>query len=393
MSKTILSSHDTRTPLSVSVSVSDLPLVIHPGKLHAHWAEAARVKGFDLIARVHDRLHVALRCQTCGGIHVSRHYVLTSAQPLCPHCVESRWRETALAAGLRWLGRDAAHRHYGHYGLPCGHTARRQFSFVDRIAAGAVAVRCETCLVAREEAEAARFGWERRGRDPNGNVSYRLYLHHCGHEQRIAVANMRWGQCDCAGCGQSWTAKPSFIYLLDIRQPQTKRHYLKLGYSSHPVKRHRHQLGLPKSAEVEVLRVVAMPTGHDACAMEKAAHTRLKREHPEALVPHPEFSDLMNVVSEIYTRESLSLLHETLDQIEAAIGDRTGIRNPDAPAAPPHTTADNEPDNAQDDPEAPPPTASPTRTPAPPQLRRKPQPVTVSRGRHPILRRHWGLTG
>ncbi|AEM41244.1 hypothetical protein KVU_1405 [Ketogulonicigenium vulgare WSH-001] len=75
--------------------------------------------------------------------------------------------------------------------------------------------------------------------------------------------------------------------MLKIRHLQTKRHYLKLGYSSHPVKRHKHQLGLPKSAEVELLRVVAMPTGHEACVQEKAAHAHLKHVHPESLVPAP----------------------------------------------------------------------------------------------------------
>jgi len=285
MSKSTLPSQDPLAPLSVS----DLSLVIHPGQLHEHWAEMARRKGFTLIARVRDRLHVALRCQSCGGIHVSRHFVVMKAQPLCPHCIETRWRTTAIAAGLTWLGRDTNHRHYGHYGLLCGHTARRQFTFVERVAAGAVAPRCETCLVHREEAEALRFGWTRLGRDPRGNPNYRLYRHNCGHEQRIARANLQWGQCDCAGCGQSWTAKPSYIYLLDIRHPGTRSHYLKVGYSSHPVKRHKHQLGLPKDADVAVLRVVAMPTGHDACAREKAAHARLKRQHPEAVVPHPEY--------------------------------------------------------------------------------------------------------
>ncbi|QEU07412.1 hypothetical protein [Paracoccus yeei] len=358
MSKTTLSSHDPRTPLSAT----DLPLVIHRGKMHAHWAEAARAKGFDLIARVQDRFRVALRCQTCGGLHVARYFVVMTAQPLCPHCIEARWRATALGAGLTWLGRDPGHRHYGRYDLPCGHESRRQFTFVERVASGAVSARCETCLVHREEEEALRFGWTRLDRDLQCNANYRLYRHHCGHKQRVAVANMRWGQCDCAGCGQSWTAKPSFIYLLDIRHPGTRRHYLKLGYSSHPVKRHKHQLGLPKDADVEVLRVVAMPTGHDACAMEKAAHARLKRAHPQALVPHPEYADLMNVVSEIYRPEALSILQATLDRIEVEIADAARTQFPVAVSAPS-------------------------------QPRRKPWPATTPQGRHPILRRHWGLTG
>jgi len=389
MSKTTCSSHDTRAPLSAT----DLPLVIHHGELHAHWAEAARSKGFTLIARVQDRFRVALRCQTCGGLHVARHFVLMTAQPLCPHCVEARWRATATAAGLTWLGRDPDHRHYGRYLLPCGHAAQRQFTFVERIAAGAVAPRCETCLVHREEEEALRFGWARLHRDPQGNPAYRLYRHSCGHEQRIAVANMRWGQCDCAGCGQSWTAKPSYIYLLDIRHPGTGRHYLKLGYSSHPVKRHKHQLGLPKDALVEVLRVVAMPTGHGACAHEKAAHARLKRAHPEALVPHPEYADLMNVVSEIYRPASLSILHDTLDRIEAEITDTARNRIPDHLSTPPGIAASNDPEAPHDAPETPLPAAPTTRTPAPSHPRRKPRPAGAAQDRHPILRRHWGLTG
>lgn len=389
MSKTIPSSHD----IHASLSVSDLPLIIHPGPIHEHWTEAARDKGFDLIARVRDRLHVALRCQTCGGVHAARHSVVMSAQPLCPHCIEARWRQTALTAGLTWIGRDQDNRHYGRYGLPCGHVSRRQFAFVDRMARGKVAARCNICLIMREEDEAQKVGWVRVGRDPKGNASYRLYRHTCGHEQRIAVGNMKWGQCDCSGCGQSWTAKPSSIYLLDIRHSGTGRHFLKLGYSAHPLKRHKHQLGLPKDAIVEVLRVVAMPTGHDACACEKAAHSRLKRTHPESLVPHPDYADLMNVASEIYRPESLPLLHETLDRVEADIVDAARIRTPDPISPQSRSVGPTDPETMPDTPEAHPSTLSARRIPARTQSRNRPQPRTTSRDRSPILRRHPGRPG
>ncbi|REF73507.1 hypothetical protein [Paracoccus versutus] len=385
MSTTILPSH----ALHHLLSVSDLPLVIYPGKMHAHWAEAARAKGFDLIARVRDRLHVALRCQTCGGVHVARHFVVMNAQPLCPHCIEARWRETALAAGLTWLGRDPDHRHYGRYLLPCDHEVRRQFSFVERVASGEVAPRCETCLVHREEAEALRFGWMRLGRDPQGNPNYRLYRHSCGHEQRIARANLQWGQCDCAGCGQSWTAKPSYIYLLDIRHPGTRRHYLKLGYSSHPLKRHKHQLGLPKDAEVEVGRVVAMPTGHDACAREKAAHAELRRLYPEAVVPNPEYADIMNVVSEIYRPEALAILQKTLDRIETEVAAGACIRTPNGLSDQGQIAGGNNPETPHSDPEAHTPDEAVTRNPEAMLQDR----AAAWRGRLPILVRHWGLAG
>jgi len=385
MSKTILSSHDIRTPLSVS----ELPLVIHPGPIHAHWAEAARAKGFDLVARVRDRLHVALRCQTCGGLHVARYSVVMTAQPLCPHCIEARWRATALAAGLTWLGRDPDHRHYGRYLLPCDHEVRRQVSFVERVASGVVSARCETCLVHREEEEALRFGWMRLGRDPQGNPNYRLYRHSCGHEQRIARANLQWGQCDCAGCGQSWTAKPSYIYLLDIRHPETRRHYLKLGYSSHPVKRHRHQLGLPRDAEVDVIRVVAMPTGHAACAMEKAAHARLKRAHPDAVVSPAEYADIMNVVSEIYRSQALAILQKTLDLIAAEVATGACIRTLNDLSDQGQIAGGNNPETPHPDPESLVPAEAVTRN-SDAMLHDR---AAVWRDRLPILDRHWGLTG
>ncbi|KRW98009.1 hypothetical protein [Paracoccus sp. MKU1] len=384
MSKTTCSSPDTRAPLSAT----DLPLVIHHGELHAHWVEAARSKGFDLIARVRDRLHVALRCQTCGGVHVARHSVVMTAQPLCPHCIEARWRATALAAGLTWLGRDA-HRHYGHYRLRCGHTARRQFTFVERVASGVVSARCETCLVHREEEEALRFGWMRLGRDPQGNPNYRLYRHSCGHEQRIARANLQWGQCDCAGCGQSWTAKPSYIYLLDIRHSGTGRHYLKLGYSSHPVKRHKHQLGLPKDADVEVLRVVAMPTGHNACTIEKAAHAELRRLYPEAVVPNPEYADMMNVVSEIYRPQALAILQKTLERIAAEVATGACIRTLNDLSDQGQIAGANNPETPHPDPESRAPAEAVTRNPDAMLEDR----AAAWRDRLPILDRHWGLTG
>lgn len=303
-----------------SFSAANLQGIIQPGIVLDCWSANARAKGFDVVARVQDRFRLALRCHACSAISIVRYSVVMASQKLlCRHCLDAAQRKTAEAAGMTFLRRDLDHHECAFYRAQCGHEVRRQIGFVARIAQGAAALRCKSCLVIREEAEAKRFGWTRLGRDPQNNANYRLYRHACGHEQRIARANLQWGQCDCAGCGQSWTAKPSFIYLLDIRHQASERHFLKLGYSARPVKRHRHQLGLPQNAQVEVLRVVAMPTGHDACSVEKAAHAELGRTHPEAIVPHPEYADLMNVVSEIYRPSFGSDLHRLLDEIEAQV--------------------------------------------------------------------------
>ncbi|WEF24676.1 hypothetical protein [Paracoccus sp. S3-43] len=307
---TVLQSCAAQAPLPAG-------LTRHPGPLHAHWIAAAEQKGFDLLARVTDRLHLALRCRCCGGVSVTRLYVLMTSQPLCRTCLETARTARAAAAGLAYLGPDPDHPQYGLFRATCGHVLRRQFEIIDRVARGETGLRCETCFAKRERQIAARHGWTRIGPDPRGNPNYHLYHHNaCGHTQRIARANLRWGQCDCAGCGESWAAKPSFLYLLGIRHDG--RELLKLGYSANPLKRQRHQLGLPKTAQVTLLRRVAMPTGHAACAVEKRLHARLRRQHPEAVVPPGDYRGILNVVSEIYRPWLRAELERRLDRIEKA---------------------------------------------------------------------------
>lgn len=300
-----------------SMTTSDVPPF--PGRIHRHWDAAACARGFEIVGRVRDRYHLRLRCQACSGEMVSKLFVVTNSRPLCPHCLAARRSATATAAGVTFLGQDPDHSIYGFFRAECGHVLRRQFELIDRAARGETALRCGICLIQREEAEAQRYGWQRLGPDETRPSNYRLYRHACGHVQSIAQANMAWGQCDCAACGESWTAKPSYVYLFDIRLPADgdapSRRYLKLGYSAHPVKRYRHQLGLPIGAEVEVLRVVPMPTGHAACGTEKAAHARLVRAHPEAVVPAAELAGRMKLRSEIYRPHLRSVLEIEIDRI------------------------------------------------------------------------------
>ncbi|MGP9805916.1 hypothetical protein [Paracoccus sp. NSM] len=304
-------------PDASSLPSCDLPPF--QGPIRPHWQNAARAKGFEIIGRVRDRYHLHLRCGDCAGTHVTKLFVLMSARPLCPHCLAARRRATAEAAGVTFLRQDPEASLYGFYRADCGHVLRRQFEIVDRAARGATGLRCGICLIQREEAEAQRYGWQRLGPDETRPSNYRLYRHGCGHVQSIAQANMLWGQCDCAACGESWSSRPSFIYLFDIRLPADddapSRRYLKLGYSAHPVKRYRHQLGLPIGAEVEVLRVVPMPTGHAACGTEKAAHARLVRAHPEAVVPAAELAGRMKLRSEIYRPHLRAVIEAEIDRI------------------------------------------------------------------------------
>ena len=287
------------------------------GRVPASWHDFARDKGFRIHARLRDRFHVALECTACGGLTAHKVFTLRTAQPRCGACAEADLSDAARAAGLIFLRRDTVHRHYGLYRAGCGHVVRRQREFVERVAAKRTDLRCERCVRAREQDEAARQGWTRLARDPKGNPNYRVYRHSCGHSQRVARVNMSWGQVKCAGCGGAWNARDSFIYLLRIEVPQIGLHVLKLGFSRTPVKRHRHQLGVPRSAKVELVRVLPMATGHDACAQESAAHAILRRHHPDVVVPPEVYAGVLNVKSEIYEAWGFELIMGLLDQIEA----------------------------------------------------------------------------
>ncbi|SPJ26390.1 GIY-YIG nuclease family protein [Palleronia abyssalis] len=287
-----------------------------PTTIHAHWAAAARKKGFEVTRRVADRYHLMLRCAACGLEHKSRLYVLTSAQPDCPHCIEARWRDAAERAGLAWIGRDPTDRHYAYYRASCGHVLHRQFTFVDRVANGECRHRCEPCQVAREEAEAQARGWQRLGPDPAGRINHRLYRHSCGHEQAIARVNMHSGRFNCAACGTGWASAPSYIYCMRF-EPEGHAPLVKLGFSRDPVSRLNHQLKRRRDLQGTILRSVPMSNGHAALCEEKRLHAHLHNAHPDAIVPRDVYRRWLRIKSEIYDAELEPVILAMLDRLTA----------------------------------------------------------------------------
>lgn len=290
----------------------------YPRPVPKAWARIARDKGFRVHGRIRDRYHVALECDACGGLTAHKSYTLRTAQPRCGACAEADLADAARAAGLTFLRRDGRNHHYGLYRAACGHVIKRQFEFMERVAAKLTDVRCERCLRARERDEASQRGWERLGHDPQGNANYRMYRHSCGHSQRVARVNLAWGQVKCAACGGAWNSSPSFIYLLRVEMTSRGIHVLKLGFSKNPVKRMKHQLGLPRSAQVNLVRVLPMASGHVARAQEAALHAILRRHHPDAVVPLEVYAGILSVRSEVYEAWAFDLIMRHLDRIEAA---------------------------------------------------------------------------
>lgn len=287
----------------------------HMGRIKPEWHDLADLKGFRIHSRIRDRMHLVLECKTCGALTAQKLHTLRTANAACAGCQDRARTKAAEAAGLTFLGRDPEHCNYGFYRAGCGHLLRRSFVAIDRAMRGEVDTRCDTCLQHREAEEARRYGWERLSSDPDGDDNYRLYQHVCGHQQRVARVNMQWGQVDCAQCGKGWSARKSFLYLVRISWPDRGLEVIKLGYSANPAKRFKHQLKLAASAEIEILRIVAVPTGHMACRLEKQMHAALRRDFPAAIIPPADYAALINVVTEIYRPDLEEHIHALLDQV------------------------------------------------------------------------------
>lgn len=305
------------TPMTMTIN--DIPFPIHTGTIKPDWIVEAAAKGYDIVARVVDRLHLALRCHKCGGVTKVKRFTLMSAQPLCSHCMVQEWTADAQAAGLEFLRRDDTDRHYGIFRADCGHEVTRQFGFVKRAANGGVKIRCETCQTAFEVEEARERDWTLLGPDPVGDPSYRHYRHDaCGHEQRMARGNVKSGRHACGKCSLYWSAAPSHIYAMSFTLA-SGRELVKLGYSNDPESRLHYQLKRDPDMPCSILRMVAVPTGQDAARLEKRLHAVLRRAHPDCMVDPAAYQTQIRVKSEIYDASLTGVILHELDRIETAL--------------------------------------------------------------------------
>lgn len=292
---------------------------VYSGPILPEWVMRAHATSFEIVARIIDRLHVALRCHTCGAVNRVRVFTLRANRPRCHACIEAAWRAEASRAGLEFLRRDPVDHHYGIYRAPCGHVLRRQFELIERAALGETGVRCETCHAARERAEAQARGWTLVGPDPKGDPGYRLYSHDtCGHRQRIARANMQSARFACGGCSTGWLREESRIYLMRFTL-ENSHEVVKLGYSNDPESRLHGQLVRNAEMPCEILHEVIIPTGQQAQQLERRLHAKLRRNHPAAVIDPKIYHDQIKVGSEVYETWLMPTILAELDQIDTAL--------------------------------------------------------------------------
>ena len=289
---------------------------IFQGARPAHWKDAATQKGFELIGRAKDRLHVVLGCKVCGAPTLKRVSVVLGHNPECPHCIQARRSAAARAIGAELVGADPkGNRHYGLFRFGCGHTDRRQYHRIEAAAAGGHQASCSACIEDRYAEEAQCHEWQLIGPTVHKGLNYRRYQHVCGHCQDVAVVNMRNGDLDCAGCGETWASKPSEIYILAFTLPTLP--VIKLGYSSNSTFRMRQVQCNPDLTRGSLLRKIDVETGHRAICVEKALHSHIRRNRPDLIVPPEIFRDHIRTTSEVYHRHGKPYIEALLDAVES----------------------------------------------------------------------------
>jgi hypothetical protein len=293
----------------------------YPGAILNNWHALADQKGFRVDRRVRDRLHLALECKICGAHTAHKLHTLRTAQPTCLGCQGQSREGKANLVGLELLDRDNDNHQYNLYRLPCGHESLLQNSRVDKLLKhgtvdGRSGFHCPTCYTQQLQSMASDFGWRLVGPDPKRNANYRLLAHKkCGHQQRVATANLVTERFNCGGCGDSWSAAPSALYLMRFRVPEQGR-FVKLGYSRNPKSRLRYQLGLAQGVEAELIDVVDMPTGQVALQIEKGLHRELAADHADKVISPEVLKGWINVTSEIYAAELEPVIRRMFEGLE-----------------------------------------------------------------------------
>ena len=277
-----------------------------------HWRKAAERHGFSLLGRAKDRYQLVLGCHKCGNATLKRISVVLDHNPECRNCILERREAAATKVGATLLGPDPeGDRHYGTYQFKCGHVDRRQHTRVEAAAEGGHDLSCETCTNAQHASEAAEQGWTLIGPAARNNQSYREYQHECGHKQDVSVGNMRAGDVNCAGCGETWTSKPSKIYLLSFMLPNLP--VIKLGYSNNPNFRLRQVQRDPSDTRGTLDREIDVETGHNAICLEKAMHRYIKTHRPDLIVERVHFDEHLRTTSEIYHERGRALILALID--------------------------------------------------------------------------------
>ena len=289
----------------------------------------AEKKGFELLGHGRRRSDVLLQCGSCQQNSQVRRSVLLDHAPQCNNCLWRKRFDDAMASGATIHLPHPSNHKIATLVLSCGHVVQRQYGRLAKAAKGGHALGCETCREERYVREAQGSGWVLVGPAQKAKNGYRHYEHHCGYRQDHAIVNVDNRQLDCANCGETWASKPSCIYLLRIEL--SDRAVLKFGYSAVPARRLFQLLGEAARTTGKILRVIDLPTGHDALKAEKKAHRRLCKDHASMVIATAVFAGQIKTKSEIYTLAAEPVIHDLIDLIDDASSNAGALASSQSP--------------------------------------------------------------
>ena len=254
----------------------------------------AEQHGFTLVERCSDPEFCIVKRDKCGHIFKMRtqgvkRRIRKGSNPDhdCEQCYNARLKLDAENKNLTYLGpaltKKGVFRNY-RFNL-CGHTRDINATCVAR-----GNFFCSECKEVRYSNEAQNAGLIYKGFGTVPSECKRLYELPCGHTKEIRMDHARDGSYLCDTCGDSHYTKPSKIYLLKIKSPDSFT-WLKLGFAKNLAIR-KNNYGLIKGCEVEILALIDVPTGALAVSKEKSWHKIFKpfRLDPKLMKKYQKFN-------------------------------------------------------------------------------------------------------
>lgn len=283
------------------------------GPITRNIVAAADSKGFIVLGRGGPKPQMfILGCRACGRPIHRRDSVILHHGIDCEGCSNKKDEVAAAALGGELVSpKPMGQRGLRKWRLKCGHVAIGQRGNMRKAARGNNNASCKECLKKQHAAEAADHGWTLIGPAGRNNQSYRQYAHSCGHLQDVSLANMRHADVNCAGCSETWSSKPSKIYLLSFALPTLP--VIKLGYSNNPKLRLRQVQFEPDKTRGTLVRAIDIVSGHRAICLEKAMHQHIKTHRPDLIVERDLFRDHLTTTSEIYHAHGRTFISDLID--------------------------------------------------------------------------------
>lgn len=226
--------------------------------------DKAKEHNLTYLGKGKPRYHI-FKFNECGHTQEIRSDKFYSGTFQCSTCLKEKMKQEYSKNGLTQLKAEKNKASLFRINA-CGHT---QVIRNDNARLGKFV--CQTCEQAKHEQEAKENNVTILKYMGKNHYLYRL--NECGHEKIICRNNLKRGSFECQECEETYRTKPSNIYLIKIKDKESKKSWVKLGVSKNTQTRIG-GYGLKSSCEAEVLIEINFPTYNEATRIEKKIHSK-----------------------------------------------------------------------------------------------------------------------